>query len=231
MDAVVKRRPVIWSKCSRNSRERPSKMSSPGGRLREVIAYGRWSLTGDVGLREMVAYGRSGHRVSKFWVISIWYLYCFIHAVSISWPLTVAPSVRFTSAVMIWPMCYSDAFSNFRSGEIQQILCQVVAYRSDRGRLWEVPSIVIWLKVFEFWKSGRLWEVVANGGSTVYKWRLVDVSCCSFVWALFFFPSLLSKGNVEQVIKETLLSMTSESWMDLALFYVSFIDVSLELSL
>ena len=51
--------------------------------------------------------------------------------------LTVAPTARFTaSAVMMWPICYSDTFFNFRPWEIQQIVCQVVAY----GRLKTIEN-------------------------------------------------------------------------------------------
>ena len=43
--------------------------------------------------------------------------------------LPVAPTVRFTaSAGMMWPICYSYTFFNFRPCEIQQIVCELVAY-------------------------------------------------------------------------------------------------------
>ena len=79
----------------------------------------------------------------------------------------VALTVRFmASAVMMWPIFYSDTVFKFRPREIQQIVCQVVAYRRFKtienfkqsslkvvpckrwslmrgGRLRVVPSIVI----------------------------------------------------------------------------------------
>ena len=62
-------------------------------------------------------------------------------------------------------------------------MCQVVAYKrlktmknhnavtskSGRGRLQEVPTMYRALarKYLVLWIGGRLWEVVAHGGSTV----------------------------------------------------------------
>ena len=41
----------------------------------------------------------------------------------ISMPLPVAPTVRFASAVVIWPICYSDTCLNFRPAGVQTRLC------------------------------------------------------------------------------------------------------------
>ena len=96
-----------------------------------------------------------------------------------------ADCVFTASALLMWPICCNDTFFNFCPWEIQQIVCQVVAYGrsktiknvkkiiSKSGCLREVVAYERWSptrgsiysnltwKLSVFWKSGRLWGVVA----------------------------------------------------------------------
>lgn len=138
-------------------------MSSLGGRLREAVTY-----------------DRKCHRGSQVWVVCIWWFQAFICLFRGS--LLVALTMRFTSAAMIWAIRYSNTFSNFCPGEIQQIMCQAVVF----GRLKTLenfkqsPSRVVavayerWCSLTKgsiysdftwnfriFWKCGCLWKVIA----------------------------------------------------------------------
>ena len=69
--------------------------------------------------------------------------------------LPVAPTVRFTaSAVIIWPIFYSETFFTFRLGEIQQVVCLIVAY----GRLKTIENFKkssLKVAAYERWSPTR----------------------------------------------------------------------------
>ena len=98
---------------SRTSCKRPPKISSLGAGFREVRPQ-VLSILGDLHLVILVLYSI---------VLSLF-----------REPLPVGATVRFTSAVMIWVVCYNGtSFLNFRPGEIQK------TYVSS-GRLQEVKN-------------------------------------------------------------------------------------------
>ena len=110
---------------------------------------------------------------SVYRIVHIYFIDCFI-AKLYQETLLVASTVRFmASAVLMWPICYSETLFNFHPWEIQQNECQVVAYRTlktidnikqsslkviayerwslTRGSIY---SDLTW-KLFVIWKSDR----------------------------------------------------------------------------
>ena len=73
------------------------------------------------------------HFSAQYSIVHVYFINCFNDKLYRE-TLPVAPIVRFTaSAVMMWPICYSDTFFNFRPWGIQQIVCQVVAYQEVKN--------------------------------------------------------------------------------------------------
>ena len=99
--------------------------------------------------------------IKVYSIVHVYFINCFI-AKLYQETLPVDPTVRFTaSAVIMWPICYSETLINFRPREIQQNECQVVAY----GRFKTIENIKqssLKVVAYESWsltRGGRLREV------------------------------------------------------------------------